>query len=65
MRTIKLEDVVCPVCGSRNDYCEYVFVAHHQNENRHLKNPSDFHIIRMCPNLHFFDISGEVVEARK
>ncbi len=53
----------CPVCGCI-DKCQFVFVEAFDNKGLTLgtTNPSDFHFIFVCPNLHVYDEGGHGVK---
>ncbi len=53
--------MICPVCNSK-DNCKFVFVEHVNTKGHHSKdNPSDFHYLYLCDNLHVFDQDGKSV----
>ena len=52
--------IVCPICSSK-DNCKFVFVEHQlDNGVLEISNPSDYHFLYVCPNLHVHD-SKEIV----
>lgn len=52
----------CPTCES-TDHCKFVFVEHQLNNGvKETSNPSDYHFLFICPNLHLFDADGKEVE---
>lgn len=49
----------CPICGSE-DHIEFVFSGVYEKAVRvSLVNPSDFRLLRVCPNLHVFSEDNE------